>query len=165
MKEDDVTIKKTLHYWLFFIRNQVFFNLKPKLIVLGSHLDQLKNKDVIEDKRVLLDSFCQSTKEYNMEVAFFMSDCCQPRSSQIYDIQRHVTSLTSNSPRYELSLNSSILLGLLEKDFSHVIACPVKTIISHIKEIGISLPQNAAALSSILSELHETGLLLMIDNA
>ncbi len=134
------------------------------MIVLGSHLDQLKNKDVIEDKHVILDSFCQSTKKYKMEAAFFMSDCCQPRSRQILDIQRHVASLTSISP-HELSLNSSILLGLLEKDFSHVIACPVKTIVSHIKESGISLPQNAAALSSILSELHETGLLLMIDNA
>ncbi len=88
---------------------------------------------------------------YSMEVAFFMSDCCQPRSRQILDIQRHVTSLTSNSPRYELSLNSSILLGLLEKDFSHVIACPVRTIVSHIKESGISLPQNAAALLHISS--------------
>ncbi len=42
---------------------------------------------------------------------------------------------------------------------------PRSSQIHDIKDSGIALPQNAAALSSILSELHETGLLLTINNA
>ncbi len=163
MKEEDVAISNALHYWLSFVQNQIFSNVKPKFIIVGSHLDKI-NGDIINDKESRLDSFCESNRE-QMEIAFFMCDCCKPRSSQIRDIKKHVISLTAKSLRYELSLNSKILLGLLEKDFSHVTACSVQKIVSHIKDSGIALPQNAAALSSILSELHETGLLLTINDA
>ncbi len=163
LKEEDVAISDALHYWLSFVQNHISSNIKVKLIVIGSHLDQL-NGDIVNDKTSLLDAFCKSNKEH-MEIAFFMCDCCYPNSIPIYDIKKLVISLTAKSLPHELSLNSKILLGLLEKDFSDKIACSVQNIVDHIKKNGIALPQNAAALSSILSELQETGLLLKINNA
>ncbi len=77
-------------------------------------------------------------------------------------IQKEIVSITRHSPRYVLSLDESILLGLLEKDFSRVTACSVETIISHIKDTRVLLPKSVKSLSSILFKLHELGLLYLI---
>ncbi len=94
MKEEDVTISNALHYWLSFVQNQIFSNVKPKFIIVGSHLDKI-TEDISNNKGSLLDAFCESNRE-QMKIAF-MCDCCNPRSSQIHDIKKHVISLTAQN--------------------------------------------------------------------
>ncbi len=83
-----------------------------------------------------------------------MLDCRKPGPSPL---QKEIVNITRNSPRYDLSLDESILLELLEKDFSNVTACSVETIISHIEVTGVLLPKSVKSLSSILFKLHELG--------
>ena len=42
MREEMSEIKKIFHYWLLFIQYQQFHGQKPRLIVVGSHLDMLR---------------------------------------------------------------------------------------------------------------------------
>ncbi len=56
-------------------------------------------------------------------------------------------------------------MGLLEKDFSHVISCSIQTLLSHIEDTGIDLPRKAKPLHSVLCELQDIGLLLVITSS
>ena len=155
-------IQKIFRYWLSFVQHQQFHGQKPHLIVVGSHLDLL-TEDVAKVRGKKLKLLCDSI---NTEVsALFMLDCCQPKSNQITEIQTLMSRLTKDSPRFKLSIQASILLGLLEKDFSNVPACSIQTLLTHIKETGIDLPTNTQLFCPILLELHDLGLLFLIDSS
>ena len=110
--------------------------------------------------------FCDSIDaEVVLMSAYFMLDCCQPGSDQIVEIQSFISKLTKDSPRFKLSLQASILLGLLEKDFNNVPACSIQDLLAHIEETGIQLPTDAQSLYPILSELHDLGLLFIIESS
>ena len=161
LREDSHKISCLLHYWVSFIQYQLFKKRKPQLIILGSHLDLIKDDKVHEFEKL-----CKET-ENGDNSAFsgcFVLDCCKPRSREVSSVVQHITTLVRDSPRYSLSLDShvSVLLGLIEKDFQHVTACPVQTIISHIKDTKVCLPSDVHSLCPILFELHELGLLFMI---
>ena len=161
LRKDNSAIESALHYWFLFIQNQKFKN-KPSLIIIGSHSDLLSRREVIAKSKVL-GHFCEN-KSPNLiqEIAHFIMDCCKPRSKEMSEIQKKLIGLTANSPTYPLSTKASILLGLLEKDFSNVTACPVSRLVSHIKDTGVHLPNKAELLHPILHELHEVGILLLI---
>ena len=99
------------------------------------------------------------------KVSYLMLNCCKPKSKAVKGFQKLVVSLTEDSPCYELSLQASVLLGLLEKDFRHVISCPIQTLLSHIEDTGIDLPRETQPLYSILSELHDIGFLFTITSS
>ena len=158
LREYDSAIENTLHYWFTFIKHQKFIN-EPSLIVIGSHSDLVTQEILIQKNKVLKLLF--STSEMQ-STAYFMLDCCKPGSKNINEVQSKLTYLTRKSPHYELSFEASILLGLLEKDFCNVTACPVSTLVSHIEDTGVHLPNKAKLLHPILHELHEVGILLLI---
>ena len=163
MREEMAGIMKIFHYWLSFIQHQQFRNQKPRLIVVGSHSDFLA-EDVARARGKEFEMFCDSIDTDTVQMsALFMMDCCKPRSKQIAEIQTHMSRLTKYSPRFKLSLKSSTLLGLLEKDFSNVTTCSIQALLSHIEETGIQLPTDAQSLYPILSELHDLGLLFIIE--
>ena len=158
-------IKKIFHYWLSFIHHQQFYWQKPRLIVVGSHLDLL-TKDVANARGKEFQIFYDSIDTEAVQMsALFMLDCCKPRSKQIADFQTIMNKLTKHSPRIELSFQASILLGLLEKDFSNVPACSIQTLLTHIEETGIELPTDTQLFHPILLELHDLGLLFLVDSS
>ena len=158
LREDDSVIENTLHYWFTFIKHQKFKN-EPSLIVIGSHSD-LVTQEILTLKNEFLKSLLYTSEMQS--TGYFMLDCCKPGSKNISEVQSKFTNLTCKSRRYRLSLEASILLGLLEKDFSNVTACPVSTLVSHIEDTGVHLPNKAELLHPILHELHEVGILLLI---
>ena len=157
--------KSILHYWHSFIHHQQFHGgRKPSLIVVGSHLD-LVGKDVVEARGREFQAFCDSIEAGLVHMSsYFMLDCCQPKSKQIADIQALVCSITKDSPRFELSHQASVLLGLLEKDFSSVPACSVQDLLAHIEETGLP-PFTLQSLYPVLHELHDLGLLFIVDSS
>ena len=102
------------------------------------------------------------TTRLGQNTAYFQLDCCKPGSKKISEVQEQLISLTGKSHSYQLSFEASILLGLLEKDFSNVTACSVSTLVSHIEDTGVHLPNKPELLHPILHELHEVGILLLI---
>ena len=157
LREDDSAIENTLHYWFTFIKHQKFGN-EPSLIVIESHSD-LVTAEILNFTKIM--SF-PSTSEMQ-SAAFFMLDCrSKPGSKNMSEVQNKLTKLTCKSIHYELSFEASILIGLLESDFSNTTACSVGTLVSHVEGTGVHLPNKAELLYPILHELHEVGILLLI---
>ena len=163
LRKDVMTTEKLLHYWFSFIQHQKFSE-KPFLIVVGSHSDSV-TKEVITKYRERLTQFHRSISESHTLVQYmeyFIFDCRKPGSKEIGRLQKKIRSMTSKSKSYKLTIEASILLGLLEKDFNNVIACSVETIVSHIEDTGVQLPNKTETLIPYLHELHEVGILLLV---
>ena len=160
MTDDDV--KGTLHYWFSFIQCQRFL-AKFSLFIVGSHSDLL-TKDCISEQAQVLHQFCTSIRSNSAvkDVKSMTLDCCKPRSKEMAEIQKEISTWASDSPQHSLSDNASLLLGLLEKDFSNVTACSIQTVLSHIEDSGVCLPREAKHLFRSLSELHDVGALLLL---
>ena len=154
LRTDSVKINLSLNYWFSFIQNQKFGGKEPALIVIGSHTDLMTTQDITIKEKSL-----------KQNCAHFLLNCCKPKSRQIGEIQKKLISFTTNSPSYRLSLEASMLLGLLEKDFNHVTACSIQTLLSHIEITGVALPTRAHSLHPILYELHEIGLLFVVNDS
>ena len=152
LKESSNSVSHILHYWFSFIQHLKFDVKRFSLVIIGSHLDVV-SKETSEMHKAHFHGF--------LDAPYFLLDCCRPQSKQLKEFQNHISGLIANSPRYQLSLQASTLLGMLETDFSQVAACTVQTILSHIEVTGIALPKNITALLPVLYELHELGLLFM----
>ena len=156
LREDVPTIRNSLHYWFSFVQHQKFCG-NNNIIIIGSHSD-LVAKEKIQEGEKMFQYFFENNSEL---VHYFKLDCRKPKSKELKMIQDNIISLTQNSPRYSLSTDATILLGLLEKDFGNVTACSVQTILDHIEITGILLPKNITSLLPVLQELHEIGVLFM----
>ena len=147
-----------INYWVSFIQYQLFKKRKPQLVILGSHLDLVNSYNVHEFEKL-----CEGAKNGDQKQSgHFMLDCCSPKSKGLKSVVQHIATLVKKSSTYKLSQEGSVLLGLLEKDFQQVTACPIQTIISHIEDTKMPLPTDKQSLCKIVFELHELGLLFMI---
>ena len=89
------------------------------------------------------------------------SNCRSPRSSR--SIETILQQISKDTPPCSISYETSLLHGMLEKDFSNVVACKFQDLLSNIKDSGIiCLPTVPYALYPIVKELHDIGLLMMI---
>ena len=162
------TIQEELGYWFSFIsyhsQNQ---SSKWKVLVVGSHADRLSSNE-IESKRLLVNRFVEIFEHDASRVAFDVVDvvtinCRQPWSSRA--VQSVLLKTIENAPRYRLTEEAAILLGLLEKDFKQVVTCEMQSLLTHIQDTGIYLPNTAESLHPIVMELHVAGLLMAIPSA
>ena len=168
LAKDIQTIQEELGYWFSFIsyhsQNQ---SSKWKVVVVGSHADRLSSSE-IESKRLLVNKFVQVYKHDASRVTFDVVDvvtinCRQPRSSRA--VQSVLLKIVENAPQYTLAEEAAILLGLLEKDFKNVVTCEMQSLLTHIMDTGIYLPNTAETLYPIVRELHMAGLLMAIPSA
>ena len=159
LREDVPTIRNSLHYWFSFVQHQKFGG-NNNIIIIGSHSD-LVVKENIEEREKVFRCFFENNCGPEHKNEYFKLDCCKPKSKELKMIQDKIIDLTEKSPRYKLSLDANLLLGLLEKDFGNVTACSVQTILDHIEITGLLLPNNITSLLPVLQELHEIGVLFM----
>ena len=166
LREESIKIREILYYWHLFIQHQNLGLKEPFLIIIGSHSDKMA-RDKVEDKRIELQKFCDKIQpEHGVlhKVAHFILDCRNPKHQHLGDIQELIASFTKDSPHHTLSLYASTLLGLLEKDFSNEPAFSVAQLQSHIKVTHIALPRETQPLHSLLLELHDIGLLFIVND-
>ena len=166
LREENIKIREILYYWLLFIQHQ---NLgkEPFLIIIGSHSDKMA-REKVEDKRMELQKFCDKIQPGHgvlHKVAHFILDCRNPKHQRLGDIQKLIASFTKDSLRHTLSRYASTLLGLLEKDFSNEPAFSVAQLQSHIEVTHIALPKETQPLHSLLLELHDIGLLFIVNDS
>ena len=157
LREDVPTIRNSLHYWFSFVQHRKFCG-NNNIIIIGSHSD-LVAKEKIQEGEKMFQYFFENNSEFVHENEYFKLDCRKPKSKELKMIQDNIIRLTQKSPRYSLSADATILLGLLEKDFGNVTACSSQTILNHIEITGILLPKNITSLLPVLQELHEIGVL------
>ena len=155
LRDDEAIIENSLHYWVSFIKLQKFVT-QLSFVLLGSHSDLIPF-DHMAKKETILKIFAGT---FSLPTEVRCLDCRNPRD--VASFQNHISAMTNHSPRCGLSEKASLLLGLLEKDFSNVTACSLQTILSHIGEYGVCLPTEAKELYLALSELHDIGILLLL---
>ena len=151
LEESSNSVSHILHYWVSFIQHLNLDTKRSSLIIIGSHLDKV-SRETSQGHEATFRKFCSVvTFTGSVRSATFLPlDCCQPQSRQIKELQQRICGLIAFSPRYQLSLRASTLLGMLEKDFRQVAACTVQTVLSHIKATGIALPNDVTTLFPIL---------------
>ena len=167
-QKEDKHIIEELGYWFSYISHQcVKLKDKCKVLTIGSHAD-LVTKVEAKRKAALVSEF---TKKYlsdasrvSIEVVKSKVDliinCCKPRSSTC--IHSALKQIVDQASTFCLSEEAAILLGLLEKDFKNVVACRVQTLLMHIMETGVYLPNAASSLYGKIMELHTVGILMIV---
>ena len=93
---------------------------------------------------------------------YFSLDCCYPRSDNLHALRKHIKTMSEKSKPYSLSQEMSVLLGLLEKDFQSVTACPAHVLVDHINQVGLCLPRSMTHLYPLLLQLQDIGELLIV---
>ena len=167
LREKSIKIREILYYWYLFIQHQNLGLKEPFLIIIGSHSDKMA-REKIEGKRLELQKFCDKIQPGHgvlYKVAHFILDCRNPKHQHLGDIQKLIASFTKDSPRHTLPLVASTLLGLLEKDFSNEPAFSIAQLQSHIEVTHIALPRETQSLHSLLFELHDIGLLFIVNDS
>ena len=160
-------IKEEIGYWFRFIscHNKSVCLNTCSVIIIGSHVDLItlakkKWKLKILYQYVQTHFPVSSTTNLQIHDDILTLDCRQPWPTQC--VRDAIFQISKDTPRYNLSLEASILLGLLEKDFKNVVACKIQKLLHHIKETGICLPATAEYLYPALEQLHDIGLLMII---
>ena len=167
LTKDIVVICNELGYWLSFVSYHakvIDSAHKLKVVVVLSHYDG-PNLPEASSKIEGIELYLKAnSKNYNADILDIVgtipSNCCKPRSSKT--IEDTLQQISQDTHPYSLSFESTLLHGLLEKDFKNVVACQFTNLVSHVKDTGIVLPTTALGLHPIVKELHDIGLLMMI---
>ena len=166
LTKDLTVLCNELGYWMSFISyhvQNIYSQCKHRVIIVLSHSDMLIPADV-ESKIESIEHYIQRHQKVDhnvLDVDMVSFDCRKPRSSKI--VKEKLQKIASECHPCTLSVKSTLLLGLLEKDFRNVIACKLQDLLQHIKETGVFLPTTAVELHPIVKELHDIGLLMMIE--
>ena len=154
-------------YWLSFISYHakvVDSARKMKVVIVLSHSDclsSLKASSKLESLQQYLQAENNNFSVGVLDVIdIITSNCCKPRSSRT--IEDTLQQISKHTPPHTLSFESTLLHGLLEKDFKNVVACELNNLVNHVQITGILLPNTAVELYPIVKDLHNTGLLMII---
>ena len=157
LTKDIQLINDELGYWFSFISYHV--RNQCNVLLIGSHSD-LVNTIENDRKHECMKNFEYSSKATLNVIDSLAVDCRYPQSSK--SIQNSIAKIISLTPQHSLTEEAAILLGLLEKDFKNVVTCKLQTLLSHIEDTGIYLPNTASSLYPFVEELHTVGLLMTI---
>ncbi|XP_064398130.1 serine/threonine-protein phosphatase 6 regulatory ankyrin repeat subunit A-like [Halichondria panicea] len=153
-------------YWLSFLSYNITQFSNTIILPVGSHADVI-NKVLIKQTLCVLDSvsqtFCSSSKNDDLHIEQSVALDCRKRGTVVNDIKELANKLSKLVSPIGLSPETSTLLGLLKKDFEHVPACKLNLLISHIEETGLPLPLTSSSLYNLIRELHDLGLLMVIE--
>ena len=154
-------------YWLSFLSYNIKQFSNTIILPVGSHADVI-NITSMERVLYVLDSvsqkFCSSSKIDDFYIEQSIALDCRKRGAVVNDIKKLTkhSRFSKNVSPIGLSPETSVLLGLLKKDFEHI-PCKVSCLISHIEDTGIPLPLNSSLLYTLIRELHDLGLLMVIE--
>ena len=127
---------------------------------VGSFADKIK-QNIITEKLGTINSLSGKFKsDICIKKAFSLD--CRKTGRDVYHLKETVKEASLSVPPSTLTLEASTLLGLLLKDFATVPAFKLESIISHIDPIQFPLPCHSVKLYSLLKELHNLGLIMII---
>ena len=170
LSEEREVMTQKLGYWLSFISyHSKGAGVKSDVVVVGSHVDVVESlgqdpTDKINHLEVIAKKFCKQTRYMQVEHSLSLH-CCRPITGSMSKLRDILKKTYIENPKHFLSPGASILLGLLERDFSTVTACQVGTLLDHVQQIGMHHLGNMQQLYPIVKELHNLGLLIAVRGA
>ena len=160
LTKDIDSIQGELGYWFSFISyNMANHSKHCTAVVIGSHSDLISSKECSKKLEFMKNFEFTSNDTFQVD-DYLPINCRKPRSSK--RLLKAIGKTLQLAPEYSLSEEAAILLGLLEKDFNNVVTCKLSTLLTHIKDTGIHLPNTGESLYPFIQELHSLGLLITI---
>ena len=170
LSEEKEVMTQKLGYWLSFISfHSKSSCVSSEVVVIGSHVDVIESlgldpRDKLHHLEMIATKFCKQ-KHYMKLNPGLSLDCCRPTTSSMSNLRSMLKKTYTANPTYVLSLGATILLGLLERDFSSVTACQVSTIFDRVQQVGMRYLISMQQLYPVLKELHNLGLLIVVGSA
>ena len=170
LSEEKEVMTQKLGYWLSFISfHSKSSSVRSEVVVIGSHADVVESlgqnpRDKMHHLEMIANKFCKQTQYMKLNPGLSL-DCCRPSTTSMSNLRDLLKKTYTTNPKYVLSLGATILLGLLERDFSNVTACQVSTILDHVQQVGMHHLSSMQWLYPVLKELHNLGLLIVVGSA
>ena len=170
LSEEKEVMTQKLGYWLSFISfHSKSSSVRSEVVVIGSHVDVVISrgqdpKDKLHHLEMIATKFCKQTRYMKLNPGLSL-DCCRPTTTSMSNLRKLLKKTYTTNPKYVLSLGATILLGLLERDFSNVTACQASTILNHVQQVGMHHLSSLQQLHPVLKELHNLGLLIVVGSA
>ena len=170
LSEEKEVMTQKLGYWLSFISfHSKSSSTSSEVVVIGSHVDVVKScgqdpRDKMHHLEMIATKFCKQTRYMQLNPGLSL-DCCRPTTTSMSNLRNLLKKTYTANQKYVLSLGATILLGLLERDFSSVTACQVSTILDHVQQVGMHHLSSMHQLYPVLKELHNLGLLIVVGSA
>ena len=159
-----------LGYWLSFISfHSKSSSVRSEVVVIGSHVDVVRSlgqdpTDKLHYLETIANRFCKKTQYMNLKPSIFL-DCRRPTTRSMSNLQDLLKRTCPETPKHDLSLGGTILLGLFIKDFRKITARKISTVMIHVHEVGMHYLSTVHQLYPVLNELHNLGLLIVIGSA
>ena len=170
LSEEKEVMTQKLGYWLSFISfHSKSSSVSSEVVVIGSHVDVVESlgqdpNNKVHHLETIATKFCKQTQCMKLNVGLSL-DCCRPTTNSMSSLRKLLKKTYTANSKYVLSLGATILLGLLERDFSNVTACQVSTILNHVQQVGMHHLSSLQQLHPVLKELHNLGLLIVVGSA
>ncbi len=180
LRENDESISKSIKYWMSLVQNQCSdLEGKPHVIVIGSHLDELKAKsDALEKKKIFRPIF-EQFKKFKF-VDFIAMDCRLTNTEEIKQLTTFVSmggdQFRSSDETVQISASAqSFYIYLLDrfkdtvtvqvKDIHQQIDCETRqTQNKQLQEVYSVIPSTIPRLVEVCDQLNKRGLMLFIKN-
>ena len=166
-------LKRTVSYWLSFIQSQVCMEssapvAKPYLLAVGSHADSVKTKQEVEEKEIIVRSFCQDAENVDF-VDYVTVDCRYSESPSLTQLRAHILAthdkVQERVPR--VSFHSHCFHVYLVSECADKAGLQLGSLMKTIESDPLSsrekfLPQTLEALHEACSNLNRRGVTLFI---
>ena len=182
LRSSDEDFKGSILSWLSFIDNQCpSVDLKPHIIIVGSHADETKSKAEIANKSAIVNSLVPTAVFTNLHFTGYVTiNCCYSESTSISELRRHLArSCEDLRIKSQLNFNTHCFLLYLLDKFQDVEAVKLEEVLTKVSE---SSTQAATELGSntllsfiptkfpdklykMCADLHERGSILLLRNA
>ena len=170
LSEEKEVMTQKLGYWLSFISFHCkSSSVRSEVVVIGSHVDVVESlgqdpNNKLHHLETIATKFCEQTHCMKLNPGLSLV-CCRPTTTSMSNLRNLLKKTYTTNQKYVLSLGATILLGLLERDFSNVTACQVSTIFNHVQQVGMHHLISMHQLYPVLKELHNLGLLIVVGSA
>ena len=157
LRKDEEEFKQSILFWSSFIDNQrPSADLKPHVIVVGSHADQLNSNAEMSLKNSTVHSLARTSAFANLIFAGFLPiNCCYSESSAISKLRQCIAKscdVLRNST--EASLNCHCLFLYLHDSFRDTPALPIKAAVDRIRTDSAATAVDSTGLDFIPKDFH-----------
>ena len=170
LSKSNERICQSLQYWLTFIENACnTAKGTSHVAVIGSHVDQVRSTDEMEEKSSLLNTIAVRRVKRQEYAGLIMMDCRRAATdtNTLHQLIQILTNsqkvITARQPA--ISYYCHVLYAFLRTKLK-AIGCTLQDLMSDMaKENDSSLPNNLSVLTELLTTLSDKGLILFIQHS
>ena len=176
LRNSDLEFQGSILSWLSFIDNECPLGPKPHIIIVGSHADEIKSKDVIA-KDDIVDSLKNSVAFTNIEFRGYIAiNCCYSQSTSLARLrQMLVESCEAMRLKSNPSFNTHCFSIYLLDTFRDLEAVKFEDVLIKVSEntalaesdhrkLLSFIPTDVPRLYEMCEDLHDRGSILLLRN-